>query len=906
MRFTLLFLICLFLNTNLALSQAGYFPDEKIISYTATNLNLKDILVELSLKTDVNISFNERQVIKYQHIDVVEHSKSLGYILSKALDDTDLKYKLISDQIVIVRDIGDLSDEDDLITISGYITDSNSDEKLINATVFLPDYGIGTITNEYGFYSLNVPKKDVRIVVSYLGYDPIAIDKDFDSDEELSIDLKTTTQLEEVIITDKIVTVTPNGDSLISSRMVNNVNMLEVLTNKEIASMITIGGESDLIKRAQFSSGINSGVDGFGGMSVRGGGKDQNLVLLDGIPIYNADHAFGLYTIFNSEVVKKAKLYKSGIPARYEGRLSSVLDIRTKDGNKKEMAGNVTVGLLTAKVSLEGPISKGKSSFLVSYRRSTVDPWIDVLADYINERNTGSEQDRADTKFSFYDFNAKLNFKLSDKHRLYFSAYKGDDLFTRFTNTGDPVEDGKTAEDNIDWKWGNELAVVRLNSQLSNQLFLNTSLFYNKYNIQSFDLNRFKNYDDQGEFVDEEHNFGFFDSNIQDIGIKLDFDYVPSANHFIKFGVSATRHEFNPRLLFYSTFVTNTTFVTPNTPITKGIINNEVEETSIEGDEFLMYIEDEIEIGNNLVANVGINNSVIMTPGKTYINPQPRLSLRSQGNPVNLFGSVGFYSQFVQALTNSGIGVPSDLWLPSTSKLSPQKSYILSFGLSTENKKGLFFETEIFYKKFLDIVAFNEGGIFNISQNSNWEEQIPKGEGEAYGIEFNLKKTIGKTNWFANYTFSRTTRKFDQINNGRSFPARYDTPHAVKMALTHDFSPRFSCAINWIFASGNKVTLPTEFIEIPLPNGTTDFNLIYSEKNNFSLPDYHKLDIGFSYTKLKHWGSHKFTFGATNVYNRQNPFITDIVRNSNDARLFSFQSISLFPVLPSLSYSISF
>jgi len=906
MRITLLVLFCLSLNVHNIFGQAGYFPDERIISYSKTNSPLKEILIELSLKTDVNISFNERQVNKYQNITVVEHSKSLGFVLTKALDKTDLKYKLISDQIVIVRDFEDISKNQELITISGYITDTNSSEKLINATVYLPDYGIGTITNEYGFYSLNVPKKDVRVVVSYLGYDPYVVDQNFEKNQDLDINLSASVELEEVVITDQITTVTPGGDSLITSRQVNNINMLEILTNREIESMITMGGESDLIKRAQFSSGIHAGVDGFGGMFVRGGGKDQNLVLLDGIPIYNADHAFGIYSIFNTEVVKKAKLYKSGIPARYEGRLSSVLDIRTKDGNKNELAGNVTVGLLTAKASFEGPISKGKSSFLVSYRRSTIDPWIDVLADFIDERNEGGEKDRAETKFAFYDFNAKLNFKLSNKHRLYFSAYKGDDLFSRFTNVGDPLEDAKTSEDNIDWKWGNELAVVRLNSQLSNNMFLNTSVFYNNYNINSFDLNRFKNYDDEGDFLDEEHNFGFFDSNILDLGVKLDFDLVPSSSHFIKFGVSATRHEFRPRLLFYSTFVTNTGFVEPNTPITKGSVNEAVEETTISGDEILIYVEDEIELNRNLTLNVGINNSIILTPLKTYINPQPRISLKGQGKPINLFGSIGFYSQFVQALTNSGIGVPADLWLPTTSKLSPQKSYIFSAGFSSQSKKGTYFETELFYKKFIDIVAFNEGGIFNISQNSNWEESIPKGEGEAYGAEFNLKKTSGKTNWFANYTYSRTTRKFAEFNNGSSFPARYDTPHAVKLAIIHNFTPRFSCAINWIYSSGTRVTTPTEFIEVPLPNGTTDFILIYREKNNFKLPDYHKLDIGFTYTKLKHWGSYKFTFGATNVYNRQNPVITDIVRNSVDERLYDFQFISLFPVLPSLSYSISF
>lgn len=890
-------------------AQVGYFPDEKIISYTATNKSLKEVLVDLSLKTDVNISFNERQIAQFQDITIIEHSKTFGYVLDKSLAGTDLIYKVIDDQIVIVRNYTEFSEDTDFITLSGYITDAKSSESLINANIYLPDYGQGTVSNEYGFYSLKIPKqKDIRIVASYTGFDSVVIDSSFVNDQGFDLELNRSHELAEVVITDQIVTVTPDGDSLLTIRNVDPVHMLEVLTSREFNSLISIGGESDIVKRVQFSSGVNSGVDGFGGLFVRGGSKDQNLVLLDGVPIYNMDHAFGIYSIFNSEVIKKAKLYKSGIPARYEGRLSSVLDIRTREGNRNGTSGNLTLGLFTAKASLEGPLRDGKGAYLVSFRRSIIDPWVDLLANFINEQNAANFADRTRTLFVFNDFNIKFNWDLNSKNRLYLSGYSGRDRFRRIAFTGLRGVDEQTSEDNIDWEWGNRLAILRLNSQLSNSLFLNTSLYYNRYRINSFDLNRFQRFDEEGDFDFEEYNLGYFDSSINDIGLKFDFDYVPNGSSYIKFGLSFVNHSFNPRLQFFSTFVSAIDLFPPNAIINKNIIENnpDFEQIDIKGNEITAYFEDEIEINSNLKINAGINANLILTEGTTYFNPQPRLSISTKGYPVNFFGSFGFYAQYVQALTNSGIGIPADLWLPSTDELSPQRSRISSIGLSTQTKKGFYFETELFYKRFNDIVAFNEGSIFNITQDTDWEAQIPKGNGEAYGIEFNFKQTVGKTNWFANYTFSRTTREFESINNGIAFPARFDIPHSIKIALNHNFSSRLVGTINWVYASGSRLTVPTEFIEIPLPNGNTITSLIFGEKNNQQLPDYHKLDIGISHNKNISVGEQKWTFGLTNVYNRQNPFITDIVRDLSNVQVFDIQTISIFPILPSISYSLTF
>ena len=1057
MREIIAFILVLFM-CNINLSGQTIKPDEKIISFRAKDIALKEALNMLSLRTDVNISYNNKDIPVDSLITIVSYSKPLGKILDELLKGTNAKYKLVKNQIAIYdyrnldkkfrgkgeyeigespdsgvngldntgqlsenkdennteknredsernlsnsengtnsekingvngsigedrsrnsndskegsnsirnsvagetdnkdRDVsnssGSASDKEkkqddrnkgsdsesdntstgknlnseskktniegsgkdhietqggsldnpsnsgarkkskERITISGYLIDENSGEKLVYGNVALSDYTKGTISNEYGFYSFTLPKDSLAIEFSYLGYESVFISDLFLRDTVINIMLSSEVLLNEVLITDTRLNVNELENYEISS--------VDVLPFDKITSLVSLGGEPDVIRLAHMMPGVNTGADGFGGMNVRGGTIDQNLILFDGVPIYNANHGLGIFSIFNTSTIKSAKLYKGAFPARFEGRLSSVLDIRTREGNKKKLSGDISLGLLTAKATIEGPLgNNGENSFILSARRTFLDPWINATADFLNESNTR----KGKISYRFYDLNGKIDVAINKKNRLFVSYYKGNDSFENEASVA-LTEDGITfTEANLDdWDWGNDVAVLRLNTEVSNKIFLNTSLYYTNYKFDSFGKDRFKEIQNN-EIILDSYLGGIYNSNITDIGLRFDLDYIPRPEHYLKLGIAAIHHKFSPNLVFVSTV---DDFVGKNEVLTKENLEAEGVGPQLDGTEIQLYVEDEIKLSSRTKINIGFHNSVILTESKTFIFPQPRVSFLTNFNGYFLKGSVSFMSQYLQLLTNSGLGVPADLWLPSTDKLSPQKGWITTAGFGKKISTGSIMG-ELFYKSMSDIIAFNEGGIFNITENSDWEEFIPKGKGNAYGAEFSYNKDVGKTTWFANYTLSWSNRQFETINNGVSFAARYDRRHAFKVSLIHRISKYSEFTFNWTYASGNRVTVPKRFAEVPLPDGRVDLRLIYEEKNNFQLPDYHRLDIGINLYSTKKWGRQKFSLGVFNAYNRKNPYFVDITRDETQIRTYTFKQFNILPILPSLSYSVSF
>jgi hypothetical protein len=1045
MRKTIAFVVFLFVFNPVLFGQTVK-PDEKIISFRATDMALKDALNLLALKTDVNISYNNTDIPTDSLITIVVYSKPLGRVIDQLLQGTYGKYQLVKNQIAIYdyrneKDFssnnssntgknnressvngnnsisgnaiskeqnsnnqsgntintgegsngneeesnnskngnvgstnnaessnekvgsgsdgqisgtengnnskigtavignesknsesnvsgenknnskssnGDNSDSStntnsnskneigssketnsarksrELITISGYLIDENSGEKLVYGNVALSDYTKGTISNEYGFYSFTLPKDSLAIEFSYLGYESVSINDYFTRDTVININLSSEVLLNEILITD---TRLKNVDQLELDQY--EISSVDVLPFDKINSLVSLGGEPDVIRLAHMMPGVNTGADGFGGMNIRGGTIDQNLILFDGVPIYNANHGLGIFSIFNTSTIKSAKLYKGAFPARFEGRLSSVLDIRTREGNKKKLSGDLSIGLLTAKATIEGPIGKsGENSFLFSARRTFIDPWINATAEFLNESNSR----RGSTSYRFYDLNGKIDLALNSKNRLFISYYKGNDSFENEASV-ELTEDGVTfTESNLDdWDWGNDVAVVRVNTEVSNKFFLNTSLYYTKYNFDSFGKDRFKEIENN-EIIADSYLAGIFNSNIEDLGLRFDMDYIPRPEHYLKIGFAAIRHKFSPNLVFVTTI---DDFVDKEEVITKDAVEARGQGPQINGTELQLYIEDEIKLSSRTKVNVGLHNSAIITENKTFFFPQPRISFLSNRNRYYLKGSLSFMSQYLQLLTNSGLGVPADLWLPSTEKLNPQKGWIATLGFGKKIKSGSIM-TELFYKGMNDIIAFNEGGIFNITEDSDWEEFIPKGSGQAYGAEFSYNKDVGRTTWFANYTLSWSNRQFDDINNGVTFAARYDRRHSFKISLIHRISNFSEFTFNWTYASGNRVTVPRRFAEVPLPDGRVDLRLIYEEKNNFQLPDYHRLDLGINFYSTKKWGRQKFSLGVFNAYNRRNPYFVDIVRDETQLRSFTFKQFNILPILPSLSYNLSF
>ena len=898
----LAYLLILFFCWGINVHAQDSKPSDKIISYKCIQKPLKEILNEVIEQTDINISYNDNVLPVDSLITINVQGRPLGTLLKQLLKQTNSTFADEDDGIVIFSQADKEKEEDDAneveeqkenqdeITISGKIEDLKSLERLVYANIVLDDRSQGTISNEYGFYSFTIPKGSTGINFTYLGYNSYRLSGPINSDTTLNIKLDPEILLNEVLIVDKRIIKNKDRD----------IGSIDILPLDKIQSIVSLGGEADIRRLAYLMPGVTTGGDGMGGMNVRGGSVDQNLILFDGVPVYNANHALGIFSVFNSNTIKSAKLYKGGFPARYGGRLSSVLDVRTKDGNKKEIAGDVTIGLLTMKATIEGPIVKEKSSFILSARRTFLDPWFKAGSQYLNDNN-----DRVgSTNYRFYDWNAKVDFNLSDKTQLLFSYLSGGDKFTNASTRDLLAPSGLVLTDEKDtsWDWGNNVGVVQLNTEISSKAFLNINTYYSDYKFDSFDLNRFRDYDED-IVLNDSYNAGIYRSSVKDIGIKFNLDYLPNSRNSLKIGAGVVKHNFSPGLFFVSTI---DRFVQPDEELTSDKLEGNLDGPETNGYDIQSYIENEIKINTFTRLNLGFYSSLIKTKNTTFFLPQPRANLTIGSARSYINTSVSWTSQYLHLLSNSGLGVPADLWLPSTDALKPQTGLVFSTGVGTTLAEDKEIKVDVYYKKMNDIIAFNQAGIFSITSTNNWEESIPQGKGRSYGAEFSFNKNVGQFNWFTNYTLSWSFRQFDQLNSGKEFFARYDRRHSLKISTIYHINESAEFTFNWLFASGNRVTNPIGYRQEPLEDGTIDLLLIYGDKNNVKLDAYHRLDLGFNLYNKFSWGRQKISIGVFNAYNRKNPYFIDIERNTSSNNGYTFKKYTILPLLPSVSYSLSF
>ena len=504
-----LYLPILLFTLPISLAGQRNIPDDVLIDeYRALNKELREVLIDLSEQTEVVIAFQEEIIPGDSLINFSVRKQPVGLVLDYLLDRHHIEYKIVGDQLVLFKD--PYWQSKDLLTVSGYLLDKETGETLLNATVYTKDKLYGTVTNEYGFYSLTIPKGQQRLYYSYLGYTSEIADLPLKQDTVINVKMNASINLNEVTITDY--RLLPQEKPEAAS--------VDILPVDRLKSNLPVGGEPDVLRLALSMPGVTSGSDGFGGMSVRGGSTDQNLILLDGVPVYNAHHLFGLYSIFNASVIKSAKLYKGAFPSHYTGRLSSVMDVRTRDGNNQFLTGELSLGLLTGKASIEGPIIKDKASFLFSYRRTTIDPWVNGLSNLLNaspsiERNTG---------ISFYDINAKVNFDLGDHSRVFLSYYQGaDDFKNQVTNNSeivDQVEEFSLSDlDELNWDSGTQLASIKYNTRLSRKSFLNVTAYISNNQFESFELDRVELRTDS-TFSSSSFDVGYYRSRIEDGGTK--------------------------------------------------------------------------------------------------------------------------------------------------------------------------------------------------------------------------------------------------------------------------------------------------------------------------------------------------------------------------------------------------
>jgi hypothetical protein len=763
-------------------------------------------------------------------------------------------------------------------TINGYIKDQATGENLIGATVMHEATLSGTTANVHGFYSFTLRADTCTLIYSYVGYQPIRMSFRLHGDTTLNVNLAAANQLDEVVVE------ATRGEELEKLTKMGSVT----LTAEQIKSLPAFLGEVDVLKIIQLMPGVKSS-EGSTGLYVRGGGPDQNLMLLDGVPVYNASHLFGFFSVFNADAINRVELIKGGFPARYGGRLSSVIDINMKDGNMKELHGEGSIGIIAAKLALEGPIIKDKTSFLVSGRRT----YADILAwPFIK-----AAPDDVKAGYFFHDFNAKINHIFNQKNRIYLSTYWGDDkAYSRYRDEyRQPNGTVIQSEEEAGLKWGNFINALRWNHIVGPRLFSNLTATYSKYHF-----NIFSEYSEVITPPDttstREFGYAEYNSGIRDWAAKLDFDFIPTPDHYIRFGGQAIRHLFSP-----GAFATQSSTELDTTIGARKIYANE----------FSVYVEDDMRVGDLVKINAGIHASAFAVEGNLYHSVQPRLAARLMlGSELSMKASYAMMTQYIHLLTNAGLGLPTDLWVPSTAKVAPQQARQAALGFAKSYKSRYEFSLEGYYKTMESLIEYRDGASF-INLDDDWQNNVVTGgQGRSYGTEVLLQKKTGSLTGWIGYTLSWAERQFDELNFGKWYYYKYDRRHDISVAMTHSWNKRLDFSAAWVFGTGNAITLPIASYPGPANEQPGDpyryFTSIdyFGQRNAFRMRSYHRLDLSISFVKEKKWGERKWTIAVYNTYNRQNPFYMDLGRTPQGD--LAFYQYSLFPVIPSIAYSFKF
>ncbi len=766
-------------------------------------------------------------------------------------------------------------------TISGYIEDSESGERLIAANVYSPALQLGTTSNRYGFFTLTVDAPEVDLVVSYLGYQPHQEQIILDGDLHRVIALEP-----EALGLEGVEVIGERLQRPIESTQMSQVDVPAAV----LRSVPTLFGEADALKALQLLPGVQSGVEGSNGVFVRGGSPDQNLILLDDAPIYNASHLFGFFSVFNPDAVRHVSLIKGGFPARYGGRLSSVIDVALNDGNSQEFTGNGGVGLISSRLTFEGPISKDRTSFLVSGRRT----YIDVLARPFMPEDEGA------AGYYFYDVTAKVNHRISSNDRVYLSTYTGQDRFYYSDESSyEYGENRHEGSDDADVSWGNLTSTLRWNHLLSPTAFANTTLLYSEY---GFDLGAdSRSVDVSPEETVTELTSRQYHSGIRDLSARLDLEYQPSPALHFRAGAGATLHEFSPGASEFTERATNEEPV-----ITALAPSDQVDATEARG-----YVEAEFELGPRLRFDLGVHGSLFAENERTYRSVEPRFSGRYLwSSEWALKASYATTSQYIHLLTNTSVGLPTDLWVPTTDRVKPQEAWQTAFGVThTPDDDAYELTIEGYYKAMENLLSYSEGASY-LSLDTDWQDLVTVGDGVSYGAEVLLRRSEGRTTGWLAYTLAWSERTYPELNGGEPFPFKYDRRHDVSLALQHRTGRSLEWCLNWVYGTGLALTLPVARYQRPSdPEGYDHVHEIidYGDRNSYRAGAYHRLDLSLNlYASLPGTRGH-FTFAVYNAYNRKNPFYIYFDQEYGDqGSTKTAKQVSLFPILPSISYSFRF
>ena len=900
-RVTLVVMMMIFSLSGLQ-AQTNRVDETRMVTLNMQKASVREILDEIQKQTGVTFSYESSLLSGLQKTTFRADDEALTDCLTRLFANLPVVYKMTGNVVVLKR-------KPKQVTVSGFVRDKRSAESLIGASVYEAHSRVGTASNNFGFFSLTLPPGNITIRSSYIGYTSHQhILNGLERDTVLTIELEPSASLQEVVITGQ----SNDKQSVLSTQM----GALEI-NQQTIRSTPVMFGEADIIKTLQLTPGVSAGTEGTAGMYVRGGNVDENLFLIDGNPVYQINHIGGIFSAFNPEAISGMDFFKSGFPSRYGGRLSSVVDVHTKEGNMKEYHGSASIGLISGNLNFEGPIIKDRTSFNIGLRRT----WLDVLsapAVAIANKITKKDGTRLRARYAFHDLNLKVNHIFNDRSRMYLSLYNGNDVL-KGGSTDFPDQDSDNNynyDSDVSLRWGNIMATAGWTYVFNNRLFGKVSGVFTRYHSRL----RNTEHDVVGNEGDEDYSDSFRENEtntgITDFGLRTSFDYLPASAHHIRFGGDYLVHRFHPEY--------NRSVAYEKNEETSVEIGQEFANDLLWGHEAGVYAEDDWTLSSAVRLNAGLRFSLFNVQGKTYTGLEPRVSLRwLLDDNLSFKASYSRMNQYVHLISNSFISLPTDAWMPVTRKLKPLISDQVSAGFYYNLNKEYNFSVEGYYKTLDNLLEYRDGHTFTPSF-VNWEDKLTAGEGSSYGAEFMVRKETGRTTGWVGYGLSWSDRQFDELNQGARYPARFDNRHKLNIVVMHKISPKVELSAALSYASGNHVTLSLEnYYENGTGSPTNNDNHYmdasesidyYEGRNNYQLPAYHRLDLGIKIYRPKKKGRMGiWTVSIYNVYSRMNPFMiyksdktVPDPGSSYGKNVPVFKTIGIMPIIPSISYTYKF
>lgn len=884
-KFSLLLLLCLL---HLYAEAKAAEPVEPLVTLDKKQVRIPEVLAEITRQTGIRFSYESSVIKDLPPVNIKVTKQRLSVCLHMLFRNLPVSY-IQSGKFIILK-----KERPRKVVISGFVRDRASSESLIGASVYDMESRRWTTSNADGFFSLPLESgSEVRLHISYVGYDTYRKDFTLRKDTTLSVLLSTHQRLAEVVVTGEY-----------TSSLVQAPEMGHTQLNKETVKQTPVlFGEADIIKTLQTLPGVSAGTAGMAGMYVRGGNGDDNLYMIEGNPLYQVNHIGGLFSAFNAEAVKDVEFFKSAFPARYGGRLSSVVDVHTKDGNMKEYHGSAMLGLTSGSFNLEGPLVKDRTSFNFALRRS----WVDALsapAIAIWNATRDKGQNKLAARYAFTDLNMKINHQFNDRSRGYAGLYWGNDFLK-----GGEKESGnnKYEKKNISTlRWGNVMAFAGWSYVFNNQLFGNLNAAYTHYS------STLKGDYYQGTPANHVSHINSTRNSIDDLSARANFDYRPTASHHLHFGANYIHHRFHP--------VDETSRFSNGPTTLTGQSNNGV----LPAHELGIYLEEDWKMSRKLRVNAGLRFGVYVIDWKAYTSLEPRFSARYLVNPrLSIKASYARMSQYVHQINESYINLPTDTWMPVNHKLKPMVSHQVVLGVYHATPGKMYsFSMEGYYKWMRHLMDYKDNYQF-MPPSTPWEDKLTQGKGRSYGVELMARKERGKVTGWVGYTLSWNDRQFAEISKGERFPAKFDNRHKFNIVANWKVSPKVELTGSWTYMTGNRVTVSFENYEavsspqssgqyFPLPGSELvppymDISGLnyYTERNNFRLPAYHRLDLGINiYRPKKNGRIGIWNVSLYNAYSYMAP-VSIHKRTWSNAECY-FEKLGIIPIIPSVSYTYKF